>query len=109
MKKLLLGIALVVLPAVGCMQFRPTGPLVDTATLRAREQQAAPIVPDTADLPKISEGPTPPAPTQLINADDISAGNSADAVKKLAAEIDQDRTATADFPNYSRVSNLKAK
>jgi hypothetical protein len=97
--------------SVGCIQFRPTGPLADPGEMKAARERPADIVPDTADLPKMamSEGPPPPAPTQLVSADDISATTSNDAVKKLTEEITQDRNAAADFPNYSKVSKLKLK
>ena len=106
-----LGAAAVLGLSVGCMQFRATGPLADPGDLKASRDRPADIVPDTEDLPKMAmnEGPPPPAPTQLIAADDISASTSADAVKKLTAEIEQDRNATADFPNYSKISKVKMK
>jgi hypothetical protein len=106
-----LGAAAVLGLNVGCMQFRPTGPLAEPGEMQAARNRPADIVPDTEDLPKIAmtEGPLPPAPTQLIAANDISASTSADAVKKLTAEIEQDRNATADFPNYSKISKVKMK
>jgi hypothetical protein len=107
---LVLGAATILGLSVGCLQFRPTGPLADPDQQQANRNRPADIVPDTADLPKMAtaEGP-PPAPTQLVSADDISATTSADAVKKLTEEIVQDRNAAADFPNYSKVSKLKMK
>jgi hypothetical protein len=97
--------------SVGCMQFRPTGPLAEPGEMQAARDRPAEIVPDTQDLPKIAmtDGPPPPAPTQLIAADDISASTSAEAVKKLTAEIEHDRNAAADFPNYSKISKVKMK
>ena len=104
-----LSAALLMTLSVGCMQFRPTGPLAEPGEVQAARERPADIVPDTGDLPKMAEGPPPPAPTQLIVADDISATTSSDAVKKLTEEIVQDRNAAADFPNYSKVSKIKMK
>ncbi len=107
----LLSVATVLGLSVGCIQFRPTGPLADPDEMKASRQRPADIVPDTADMPKmaVAEGPPPPAPIQLVSADEISSKNSAEMVKKLTEEIAKDRDAAADFPNYSKVSKIKMK
>ncbi|MCU0704438.1 MAG: hypothetical protein MUF18_10725 [Fimbriiglobus sp.] len=107
MKKLLLGL-LLVLPAVGCMSFRPVGMLDPTGESRrevgpegVKAVEAAARVPDAP--------PPPPAPVQLVSADDIDPANPAEAVRKLSEEIDADRKAVDEFPNYPRVSKVKVK
>lgn len=104
MRKLLLG-ALMLVPAVGCMSFRPVGvldPNGDAAKAIGPEgmQAAAARIPDT---------PPPPAPVQLVSPDEIDPNNPAEAVKKLAAEIDADRRAVDQFPNYPKVSRVQMR
>ncbi len=107
MRTLLLGLV-VLLPAVGCMSFRPVGVFdpngdakkaVGPEGLKAME--AAARVPDAA--------PPPPAPVQLVSPADIDPDNPADAVRRLSEEIDADRKAVDEFPNYPKVSRVKMK
>lgn len=97
MRKLLLG-TLALLPAVGCMQFRPVG-ILDPEGLASRPPEVAPP----------PEAPPPPAPVQLLSASDIDPDKPHEAVRKLAEEIDADRKAVDQFPNYPRVSQVKTK
>ena len=104
MRKLLLGTLLLV-PAVGCMQFRPVGVLDPNGDAKRTigpegMQAAAARMPDT---------PPPPAPVQLVSPDEIDPNNPAEAVRKLAAEIDADRKAVDQFPNYPKVSRVSLK
>jgi hypothetical protein len=98
-RKLLLG-ALAVLPAVGCMQFRPVGILNQGGDPQAEAALVATQMPDA---------PPPPAPVQLVSANDIDTDNPDDAVRKLAEEIAADRKAVDQFPNYPKVSKVKVR
>jgi hypothetical protein len=95
-RKLLLG-TLALLPAVGCMQFRPVG-ILDPEGVYSRP-------PEVATPP---EAPPPPAPVQLVSPNDVDPNNPQEAVRKLAEEIDADRKAMDQFPNYPRVSKVPA-
>lgn len=101
---------LLLTPAVGCLQFRGTGPIFgDGPTAKpSATNPAAMILPD-GTAPVLPAAPPPPAPAHLISAADIDAANHADAVKKLVDEIEQDRRAADRFPNYSSVSRVERK
>lgn len=107
MKKVLLGV-LLLLPAVGCMSFRPVGVFDPTGDAKRavgpegmKAMEAAARVPDAP--------PPPPAPVQLVSPADIDPDNPADAVRRLSEEIEADRKAVDDFPNYPKVSRVKVK
>lgn len=96
MRKLLLG-TLLLLPAVGCMQFRPVG-MLDPGGESQRPPEVAPP----------PEAPPPPAPVQLVSPSEVDADKPQEAVRKLAEEIAEDRKAAERFPNYPKVSRVKA-
>lgn len=104
MRTWLLAVALLS-PAVGCLQFRGTGPIFGEGT----GGPPPPVPTDALGAPIIPEAPPPPAPSNLISAGEIDATNHADAVKKLAEELEQDRQAAERFPNYSSVSRIERK
>lgn len=116
MRKLLLGLTLLA-PAVGCMSFRPVGPVFgDDAppeakpTMRpSKTNPHAMIAIDGVPPPVLADAPAPPAPVNLVAPGDVEAGNLQDAVRKLADEINQDRRATDQFPNYSHISRIERK
>jgi hypothetical protein len=95
-RTLLLG-TLLLLPAVGCMQFRPVGILDPEGNSRQPVEVAPP-----------PEAPPPPAPVQRVSPADIDPDNPQEAVRKLAEEIEADRKAVDQFPNYPRVSKVPA-
>jgi hypothetical protein len=106
-RTLLLGV-LVLAPAVGCMSFRPVGVFDPNGEARRavgpegmKAMEAAARVPDPP--------PPPPAPVQLVSPADIDPDDPADAVRRLSEEIDADRKAVDDFPNYPKVSRVKVK
>jgi hypothetical protein len=45
----------------------------------------------------------------LVSPSDIDASNHKEAVRKLVEEIELDRKATDEFPNYSSVSRIERK
>lgn len=107
MRKLLLG-TLLLLPAVGCMSFRPVGVLDPTgASRREVGPEGMRAIETVARMPE--SGPPPPAPVQLVSADEIDPNNPGEAVKRLSEEIDADRKAVDQFPNYPKVSHVKVK
>ena len=113
MRKLLLSVVLLS-PAVGCMSFRPTGPIfggdAPPPTMRpSKTNPNAMIAIDGVPPPVLSEAPPPPAPVHLVSPGEIDSTNHKDAVKKLVEEIELDRKATAEFPNYSTVSRIERK
>ena len=114
MKKLFL-VLLLLLPAVGCMSFRATGPLAGQmgapapTTKQSRTDPNAQIALDPLGVPTLPEAPPPPAPTQLVTPSEIDAANAGDAVKKLMQEIETDRKMTEQFPNYPVVSKIERK
>jgi hypothetical protein len=113
MRKFLLGLVAVV-PMVGCMSFRATGPLLgeDAAPATMRPSKTNPnarIAIDGVPPPVLLDAPPPPTPVNMISPGDIDKANHQDAVKKLVEEIDLDRKATADFPNYSSVTRIERK
>lgn len=107
MRKLLLGTVLL-LPAVGCMSFRPVGMLDPTgASRRDVGPEGVKAIESAARVP--DSGPPPPAPVQLVSPNEIDADNPAEAVRRLSEEIDADRKAVDQFPNYPKVSHVKVK
>ena len=106
MRKLLLG-TLMLLPAVGCMTFRPVG--VFDPTGEARKAVGPEGMRAVEAAARIPDGPPPPAPVQLVSASEIDPDNPAEAVKRLSEEIDADRKAVDQFPNYPKVSHVKVK
>ena len=114
MKKLFL-VLLLILPAVGCLSFRPTGPLADQMgasapmTKPSRSDPNAQIALDPQGVPALPEAPPPPAPTNLVTPSEIDAANAGDAVKKLMREIETDRKMTEQFPSYPVVSKIERK
>lgn len=107
MRTLLLG-TLLFLPAVGCMQFRPVGVLDPTGEAR-KEIGPEGVQAVNAAAGRLPDGPPPPAPVQLVSPAEIDADNPDDAVKKLTAEIDADRKAVDQFPNYPKVSKVPVR
>lgn len=116
MRQLLLGLTLLA-PAVGCMSFRPVGPVFgDDAPPESRPTMRqsntnphAMIAIDGVPPPVLADAPPPPAPVNLVAPGDVDAANLSDAVRKLADEIHQDRRATDQFPNYSHLSRIERK
>jgi hypothetical protein len=106
-RKLLLG-TLLLLPAVGCMSFRPVGVLDPNGDAKKAVGPEGMRAIDAA-AGRIPDGPPPPAPVQLINPADIDADDPAEAVRKLSEEIDADRKAVEQFPNYPKVSHVKQR
>ena len=99
-------------PAVGCMQFKPVGILNDApppTTKASKTNPNARIALDPEAVPPLKEAPPPPAPANLVGPGEIDTKNYKEAVRKLAEEIDQDRKATDQFPNYSTVSKIERK
>lgn len=100
----LLFATLLLLPSVGCLGFRPVGVLdPDGAANRAAEMAVM------NEVERLPEAPPPPAPTRLISPDEIDPANPAEAVRKLAAEIETDRRAVEQFPNYPKVSKVSLR
>jgi hypothetical protein len=93
------------------MQFRPTGPLfADQPGLKpSKTNPNAMIDRDGTAMPVLAEGPPPPAPAYLVSPNEISATNHEDVARRLADEIEQDRRATEQFPNYATVSKVERK
>jgi hypothetical protein len=46
---------------------------------------------------------------QLVSPNEIDPDNPAEAVRRLSEEIDADRKAVDQFPNYPKVSHVKVK
>lgn len=105
MRKLLLGV--LVLVPVGCMSFRPVGVLDEGGA--ARREMGPEAVRAVEVAARVPDGPPPPAPVQLVTAAEIDPDNPELAVRKLAEEIDADRKAVDQFPNYPKVSHVKVK
>ena len=106
MRTLLLG-TLLLIPAVGCMQFRPVG--IFDPTGEARKALGPEGMQAVNAVGRVPDGPPPPAPVQLVSPAEIDAANPDEAVRKLTAEIDADRKAVDQFPNYPKVSHVKVK
>lgn len=104
MRKLLLG-TLLLIPAVGCMSFRPVGVLDPTGDAK----QAIGPEGMQAAAARMPDAPPPPAPVQLVSPAEIDPDNPAEAVRKLTAEIDADRKAVDQFPNYPKVSRVQMR
>lgn len=105
MKRFPIIVALLLIPCIGCLGFRPTGVLAEDAP--PNEAEIVQLPPDLDGMPKLTEGPPPPAPTHLVNPADITAENHREAVERLKEELERDRKAADDFPNYSKVSHVK--
>ena len=97
---------LILLPAVGCTPFKPVGILDPNGEAK---RNLDPMAVAEAEGMRIPEAPPPPAPAQLVSAADIDPANPDDAVRKLAAEIESDRKAADGFPNYPKMSRVRAK
>jgi hypothetical protein len=108
---LLLGLVLFA-PAVGCLQFRPTGPIFggDAAEPQLKPSKTNPnamIAVDGTAVPVLPDAPPPPAPAHLVSPGEIDVTNHKDAVRKLMEEIQLDQKAADQFPNYSSVSKVE--
>lgn len=113
MRNLLLSVLLFA-PAVGCMQFRPTGPIFGAdqpppTMVPSKTNPNAMIAVDGVPPPVLPDAPPPPSPVHLVSPGDIDATNHQDAVQKLMQEIELDTKATADFPNYGSVSRIERR
>jgi len=112
-RKLLL-ILVLLSPSVGCMSFRPTGPIfgedaVQPTMKPSKTNPNAMIAIDGVPPPVLPDAPPPPAPVSLVSPGEIDASNHKEAVRKLVEEIELDRKATSEFPNYSSVSKIERK
>ena len=109
MKRFLL-LGLLAAPALGCTSLTPVGPLVGkkTATRSASQPNAIVTSPqDIGAMPTFADAPPPPAPTRGVTVGDVTPENAHDAAKKLQMELDRDRKATAEMPNYAEVSRIE--
>jgi hypothetical protein len=89
------------------MSFRPVGVLDPTG--EARREVGPEGVRAVEAAARVPDGPPPPAPVQLVSAAEIDPENPEQAVRKLAEEIDADRKAVDQFPNYPKLSHVKVK
>ncbi len=106
MRKLLLG-ALLLAPAVGCVSFRPVGVLDPTG--EAKRAVGPEGIRAMEAVARVPDAPPPPAPVQLVSPGEIDPANPEEAVRRLSEEIDADRKAVDQFPNYPTVSHIKVK
>ena len=108
MKRLML-LGLLLAPTVGCMTFKPVGPLLgkNEAKRSSTEPNAIVTTPkDVGAMPMFEDAPPPPAPTRGVTVGDVTPGSAYDAAKKLKQELDQDRKAVEAMPNYVEVSHV---
>ena len=114
MRKLALLTALAAtLPATGCLGLQPVGLMAkhfDAKPAATKSADGAVVTPPAdapAGGPVLQPAPPPPSPTFLITPGEVTAANAADAVARLQKEIDGDRQALANFPNYAEVSTVR--
>ncbi len=109
MKRFLL-LGLLAAPALGCTTFKPVGPLVGKSTPTRSASQPNAIVTSPRDIggmPTFADAPPPPPPTRGVTVGDVTPEGAHDAAKKLQQELDRDRKAASEMPNYAEVSRIE--
>lgn len=108
-----LGLASALLVGVGCMNIQPVGPMAATLGVQETSQQpraltaAAPEEP--AAVPEMLPAPPPAAPSFLVTPEEIDASNADEMIQRLKRELETDRKAIDEMPNYSIVSRLSSR
>lgn len=108
-----LGFASALLLGVGCMHIQPVGPMA--ATLGVTKPTAHPTAltepsaPKPIVAPETLPAPPPPAPSLLVTPEEIDATNADEMIQRLKKELETDRNAIDEMPNYSIVSKLSGR
>ena len=110
-KPLLLAALAATLTSTGCFSLQPVGLMAKQLGSRpapTKSADGATVIPaaDAPAGPLLAKAPPPPVPSSLVSPEEVSAATAADAVAKLVQELDADRQALANFPNYAEVSTV---
>ncbi len=97
---------LLLLPTVGCLNFRPVGFLDPDGSAKRNMDPAAVAEMEAVRAPS---APPPPTPANTVTAAEVGPGDADTAVRKLAAEIDSDLKGAEQFPNYPKVSRVRLR
>ena len=110
-KPLLLAALAASLTSTGCFSLQPVGLMakqLGTRPAPTKSADGATVMPaaDAPAGPLLAKAPPPPVPSSLVSPDEVTAATAADAVANLVQELDADRQALANFPNYAEVSTV---
>ena len=101
----------VFLPATGCMNIKPIGPLANMNATNhgpAETPRGIAMPPKTlAAMPVIEEGPRPTSPAYEVTPGEVSEANARECAMKLRKELEADRAAADAMPRYPEVSRIK--
>jgi hypothetical protein len=100
---LLAGLAFVVASSgLGCMTFRPVGPMKTVFPPVAEKDEAS-------AEPVLTRAPRPVPPALLVTPGEVTEGNYRQAVEKLKQELEQDRRSLESMPKPADVSVVKGR
>ncbi len=108
MKRLML-LGLLAAPALGCTSLKPVGPFSGKDVPKRDAANPHAIVTSPKDLgamPVFADAPPPAAPIRSVTPGDVTQGTTAEAVKKMHAEIEADRKAGEAMPYHAEISRV---